>query len=275
VAVPHHKEERRPQAADDGQEGQEHEVFHGSDYPVRSIRSARFWAVTVAAVAGMAGTFALGAWQLGRAHEKLALQASIDQRKALAPVGQQALLGAGPSGDLMYRPVVVRGTWVAQHTIFLDNRQMNGKPGFYVVTPLRLEGSGRAVPVVRGWVQRNFADRERLPHIPTPQGVIELHGRMAPPPAKLYEFAGTPPGLIRQNLDLAQWRAETGLALLDVAVQQTGSPSEGLLRDWPEAASGAEKNYGYAFQWWALSGLIAILYVWFQFIAPRRKATHA
>ena len=56
-------------------------------------------------------------------------------------------------------------------------------------------------------------------------------------------------------------------------MQQTGEPSEGLLRDWPEAASGVEKNYGYAFQWWALSGLIAILYVWFQFIAPRRKAT--
>ena len=62
---------------------------------------------------------------------------------------------------------------------------------------------------------------------------------------------------------------------LDVAVRQTGAPSEGLLRDWPEVASGAEKNYGYAFQWWALSVLIAILYAWFQFIAPRRKASRA
>jgi surfeit locus 1 family protein len=34
-------------------------------------------------------------------------------------------------------------------------------------------------------------------------------------------------------------------------------------------------NYGYAAQWWALSILIAILYVWFQFIAPRRKVPHA
>lgn len=235
----------------------------------------RFWLVTVAAVAGIGVTFALGRWQLGRAQEKLALQASIDQRKALPPVGQQALLGAKPSADVRYRPVVLRGTWVAQRTIFLDNRQMNGKPGFYVVTPLRLEGSGFAVLVERGWAQRNFVDREQLPPIETPQGVIGLRGRMAPPPAKLYEFAGTPSGPIRQNLDLAQWRAETGLALLDVAVQQTGEPSDGLLRDWPEAASGAEKNYGYAFQWWALSGLIAILYVWFQFIAPRRKALHA
>jgi surfeit locus 1 family protein len=74
---------------------------------------------------------------------------------------------------------------------------------------------------------------------------------------------------------LAQFRAETGLDLLELAVQQTGGSSEGLLRDWPAVATGVEKHYGYAFQWWALSGLIAILYAWFQFIAPRRKAARA
>lgn len=238
--------------------------------------SARFWLATLAAVAGIGATVSLGAWQLGRAQQKLALQASIEQRKALPPLGQQEVLLAGqPLAHIVYRPVVLRGTWVAQRTIFLDNRQMNGKAGFYVVTPLRLEGSSRAVLVERGWAQRNFLEREKLPPIATPPGVIELHGRIAPPPAKLYDFDGAATGLIRQNLDLAQWRAETGLDLLDVAVQQTGEPSDGLLRDWPQAASGAEKNYGYAFQWWAMSGLIAILYVWYQLIAPRRKATHA
>jgi surfeit locus 1 family protein len=241
---------------------------------VSGLRSTRFWLISLAAVAGIAATFALGAWQVGRAHERLAVQASIDLRKALPPVENMALLDAARLHDVMYRAVVVRGTWFAQRTVYLDNRQMDGKPGFYVVTPLQLEGSGWAVLVERGWVQRNFVDREKLPSIETPPGVIELRGRIAPPPAKLYEFTGAPSGRIRQNLDLAQWRAETGLALLDVAVQQTGEPSEGLLRDWPEAASGAEKNYGYAFQWFALSGLIAILYVWFQFIAPRRKAIH-
>jgi surfeit locus 1 family protein len=242
---------------------------------VSKLRPGRFWLVTLAAVAALAVTLALGAWQLGRAHEKLALQASMEERKALPSVGEQALLDARPSGDSRYRPVVLRGTWLARHTVFLDNRQMNGKTGFYVVTPLRLEGSGRAVLVERGWAQRNFVNREQLPPIDTPPGIVQVRGRMAPPPAKLYEFDGAPSGPIRQNLDLAQWRAETGLPLLEVGVQQTGETSDGLLRDWPDAAGGAGKNYGYAFQWWALSALIAILYVWFQFIAPRRKARHA
>ena len=239
------------------------------------IRAWRYWLVTLAALAALAATLALGAWQMNRAGQKLALQAAMQERRAMLPIDQGALLAAGATTDMLHRPVILRGTWVRQHTVFLDNRQMGGKPGFYVVTPLKLEGGEAAVLVERGWVQRNFVQRDKLPPVDTPAGVVELRGRMAPPPGKLYEFAAAGGGLIRQNIDLAQFRAETGLALLDLAVQQTGGPSEGLLREWPEAASGVDKHYGYAFQWWALSALIAILYVWFQYIAPRRKALRA
>lgn len=237
-------------------------------------RLPRFWLVTVAAAVGLCATLALGAWQMSRAGEKLAVQAAIEQRMGMPALDQRALLTATPT-ELMHRPVVLRGTWDAQRTVFLDNRQMRGKPGFYVVTPLKLEGGNSAVLVERGWAQRNFIDRDKLPPIATPPGVVEVQGRMAPPPGKLYEFAAPASGAIRQNLHLDSFRVETGLALLDLAVQQTGEPSEGLLRDWPAISSGVEKNYGYAFQWWALSVLIAILYVWFQFIAPRRKVPHA
>jgi surfeit locus 1 family protein len=229
-------------------------------------RPARFWLVTGAAVAGVAATLALGAWQMSRAAQKLALHAAIEQRQALPPVPQQKLLASRDPAALLHRAVVLRGHWVANRTVFLDNRQMQAKVGFYVVTPLRLEGSDRAVLVERGWVQRNFLERDKLPAVATPEAAVEL---------RVYEFAGAAPGPIRQNLDLAQFRAETGLPLLDFAVQQTGGPSDGLLRDWPEPASGVATNYGYAAQWWALSILIAILYVWFQFIAPRRKVPHA
>ena len=229
----------------------------------------------MAALVAVVVTLGLGAWQMDRAGQKMALQAALDQRQAMPALPQQALLGARAPVELVHRQVVLRGTWQAQHTMFLDNRQMRGKPGFYVVTPFQLEGTAAAVLVERGWAQRNFSDREKLPPVQTPPGLIEVRGRIAPPPAKLYEFDGAQRGAIRQNLDLAQFRAETGLPLLDLAVRQTEGPADGLLREWPEAASGAGKNYGYAFQWWALSSLIVILYVWFQFIVPRRRASHA
>lgn len=228
--------------------------------------------IAAAALAGIAATLSLGAWQWGRAQQRIALHEAIEAKAQMPAVPAAELLAAADPDALVHRPVALRGTWVAERTVFLDNRQMNGVPGFYVVTPLRLEGGDATVLVQRGWAQRNFSRREALPPVQTPAGLVEVRGRLAPPPAKLYAFDAEEHGPIRQNLDLARFRAETGLALLPLSVQQTGAPSEGLLRQWPQPASGAEKNYGYAFQWWALAALIAILYVWFQFLQPRRRA---
>ena len=229
--------------------------------------------IAIAALFGIALTASLGFWQWGRGQQRTALQEEIAARGNAAPVGVRELLEA-PDGDarLLHRAVVLRGAWLAERTVFLDNRQMNAFPGFYVVTPLRLEGSQAVVLVQRGWAARNFERRESLPPVQTPAGTVEVRGRLAPPPAKLYAFAAQEQGAIRQNLDLAAFRAETGLPLLALSVQQAGPPSEGLLRQWPQAGSGAGKNYGYAFQWWAMATLIAILYGWFQFVVPRRQA---
>jgi surfeit locus 1 family protein len=239
-------------------------------------RTGRFWRITAAAVLGVAAGLALGAWQLSRAAQKTAMYAAQVQHKSLSVLTGRELAIAGNPAAVVWRPVRLQGHWVPGQTVFLDNRQMQGKVGFDVLTPLRIDGTDSAVIVQRGWVQRNFLDRTKLPPIETPTGLVEIDGLIAPPPPKLYAFAGAESGTIRQNLDLGEFRARTGLPLLaGLSVQQAGPASEGLLRDWAQPGSGVEKNYGYAFQWFALSALIAILYVWFQFIAPRRKVPRA
>ena len=222
-------------------------------------RTFRFWLITAAALAGIAATFALGQWQLGRGRERDALQQQIDDRERLTTLSQTALFSVHPEA-LVHRQVVVRGRWDASHTVFLDNRQMRSVPGFYVVTPLTIDGTSKTVLVQRGWVPRNFDRRDKLPNLATPPGIVEVHGRIAPPPARLYDFRGTETGPIRQNLDIAAFAAETHLDLVGVSVQQTvPAASEGLLREWPRPGSGSERNYGYAFQRWALPAAIAIL----------------
>ena len=255
----------------------------------------RFWLIAAAAVAGMWVTASLGRWQLSRAAEKEALQSILDTRGQLAPLDGSALVspGAGVSGGatatvtgdetqaLIHRTVVLKGRWLPAHTVFLDNRQMHGRPGFFVLTPLQLQEPNMGVVLVqRGWVPRNFEDRTRVPSVSTPEGVVvRVQGRVAAAPSRLFEFqAGdrtTGSSRIRQNLDLAAFRTETGLALTPLTVLQTGDASEGLQRDWLVVGSGVDKHYGYAFQWFGLCGLIAILYVWFQivrrFIRPRSQ----
>jgi surfeit locus 1 family protein len=167
--------------------------------------------------------------------------------------------------------MTLKGEWLPAHTVYLDNRQMNAKPGFFVLTPLKLEGTGAVVLVQRGWAQRSFTDRTALPTLQTPEGLVEVEGHLAPWPSRLYDFGGIETGPIRQNLDLNSFRQATSLPVLEVSLLQSGTASEGLLREWPVVASGVEKHHGYAFQWFGLSGLIALLYVWFQIVQPRRK----
>ncbi|WP_432727630.1 SURF1 family protein [Variovorax sp. W6] len=271
-------------------------------YPEKRLRRGRFWVMTIAAALTVSATISLGRWQLSRAAQKEALQASIDAEKLKPPMTQAEFLALGKASDAMHRAVRLRGLWLTPQTVYLDNRQMHGTPGFYVLTPFALEGTEQTVMVQRGWIQRNFVDRTQLGAVETPAGIVEVTGLIEPPPSHLLELGSAAPAPmpaasapataasapavataaapaaegyspIRQNLDLEAFRAETRLPLrTDVSLQQGGPASEGLQRDWPAPALGLERHYGYAFQWFGLSALVVILYVWFQFITPLRRA---
>lgn len=229
--------------------------------------------VLVAALATAAGTARLGLWQLDRAAEKQALHDARQRQRALPPLNAAELARRPDEVPAqLHRSVDLQGTWLAAHTVYLENRQMNGRPGFFAVTPLRLD-DGSAVLVQRGWLPRDPMDRTRIVAAPPAPGRVAILGRIAPAPGRLYEFEAGASGPIRQNLDLDAYARETGLLLRPLTVvQEDGQPppDDGLLRQWPRPAAGVHKHYGYAFQWFALSALILGLYVWFQLIRPRR-----
>ena len=228
--------------------------------------------ILLSTVAGVAITAALGVWQLNRAAQKEALQQMLDARSTMPELPAASLAStAADAAQQHFRRTRVKGQWIAAATVFLDNRQMKGKPGFFVVTPFRLDGSVDAVLVQRGWAPRDFNDRSRVPDVPTPSGTVELVGRIAPPPARLYEFAGPASGPIRQNLDLDSYSREAGVPLKPLSVMQDAPAADTLLREWPRPAVDVHKHYGYAFQWFALCALLAGLYVWFQLIHPRLR----
>ena len=238
-------------------------------------RRALVWAVALAA---MALTASLGRWQLSRAAEKEALQAAIAERQRLPALDGASLaqaLSDDQARELLHRAITLRGQWLADRTVFLDNRPMARQTGFYVLTPLRLTGSDRVVLVQRGWAPRHQVDRSLLPPVQTPTGAVQVSGRIAAHPPRVYRLGQEQGGAIRQNLDLDAWRAETGLPLAPVLVVQTGDASDGVQRDWPEAASGVEKHYGYAFQWFGLCTLIGLLLLWFQVVRPLYRARRA
>lgn len=246
-------------------------------------KGIRGWVVALAALLCMALTARLGLWQLDRAAQKNALQNAVQQQSghdALDNAGWRAALPAAGTQDglWLHRPVRLAGRWQPGHTVYLDNRQMHGQPGFFVLTPLLLDGGG-AVLVQRGWVPRNFQDRTALPAVPTSTDPVLLHGRIAPAPSALFAMGGNAPDSanpqILQNLDLPAYARETGLALPVWTVVQIDADAEGLQRDWPVPDHGVAKHYGYAVQWFGLCALVAALYLWFQWWRPWWRARTA
>lgn len=225
--------------------------------------------VLVAALAGSALTARLGVWQLDRAAQKSALAEAIESRGRLPALPADALATTPSAAESQHwRKVRLRGRWLARYTVWLDNRQMDGRPGFFVVTPLLL-GPNDAVLVQRGWGPRDPRERTTLPPLDTPSGEVEVQGLIAPPPARLFEFQHGGSGPIRQNLDLVESSREIGIKLRPLSIWQTGGAADGLLRHWQRPAVDVSMHYGYALQWFALCALIAGLYVWFQLIRPR------
>ena len=232
--------------------------------------SLRSVIVLLAALTGALGTARLGVWQLDRAAQKTALHEALLARGSLPPLDAAALARTPEAAqEQLHRRVQLEGRWLAAQSIYLDNRQMNGRPGFFLVTPL-LIAPGDAVLVQRGWLPRNSRDREQLAPVDTPNGAVRIEGRIAPGLARLYEFEGAASGPIRQNLDVTAYARETGQALRPVVIVQLDGAADGLQRQWTPAVLDVSKHHGYALQWFLLSALITGLYVWFQLSHPRR-----
>jgi surfeit locus 1 family protein len=234
----------------------------------------RFWLTTLGALLTMATALRLGFWQLDRAAQKQSIASSQLRQAELPALGNADFDGLAPNARIsaVHRTVRLEGRWLAQQTLYLDNRQMNAKPGFYALTPFVLAGGQGAVLVQRGWVPRDFRDRSRLQAIQTPDQPQVIEGRLALVPSRIYELGAPESGPIRQNANLADWSLPAGVAWrTPLTVVQTGPATEGLLREWPQVDAGVAKHHGYAFQWFALGGLVLVLYVWFQFWLPRRK----
>jgi surfeit locus 1 family protein len=249
--------------------------------------NSRFWLITAATILAAAITMKLGFWQLSRAHEKLALEASI-QAQSAQPALNAAALMSPQATSVVHRSITLTGHWLPQYTLFLDNRQMDSKPGFFVLSPFEFEDTSKAtkkvILVQRGWLPRNFLDRNKLPEVTTDTEQITIVGRIELSPSKLFEFKGNDTGAIRQNIEIAALAKEFKMELLPFSLLQLDSDAvdagkekrhDQLLRHWSHPDYGSEKNYGYMVQWWALSALILLLYVWFQFIRPAIKSKNS
>ncbi len=220
------------------------------------------WIPFIAAVIVAAIGFSLGQWQTRRASEKLAIEARQQARESQAPTDLGRAMQTPE--EVEFRRVKVRGEFVPEWTVYLDNRPYKGAAGFHVMTPMKIANSDLHVLVARGWVKRDVTDRAKLPPISTPTGMVEIEGIARRSAGHVLQLGNTEmltPRAIVQNVDAADFEKAAGMKMHSFVLEQVGDLKDGLVRDWPRPSTGVEKHQGYAFQWYALAVTALLFFV--------------
>lgn len=232
--------------------------------------ASRRWIVpTIAAFLAMAVTLRLGFWQLDRAQQRDAQEAKLSTVRDATPL----LLGVErvDGKAFEFHPAQVHGEWVQGKLLFLDNQVYQGQVGFEILMPLHVSGTEVNVLVNRGWI-RGTGDRSRLPDVLTPEGVQSITGliRERTPRVGSVGIAARN-GNIWSEVTPAAFAEWAGLPVQPLVLYQTSEMQDGLIRDWSHPGSGADRNRGYALQWFALATMTLAFWAYYFF---RRRAEH-
>jgi len=206
----------------------------------------------------------LGLWQLERAEDKRKLVAQWQAAQEQEPV---PLVQARRGGAGRFTPVTVRGRYDARHQFLLDNRIRDNRPGFHVLTPLRLAGREQAVLVNRGWVPLGRS-RQELPALPTPEGEVRVRGGWVPPPATGIRLGPPDTGgsdwpRVVQYVVPERVSRQLGYPVLGRVVRLAPGAAGGFPREWgaePPVPFGPERHVGYAVQWFALAATLVVIF---------------
>ncbi len=210
---------------------------------------------------------ALGIWQLHRADEKKSIlelrkQHSHDQRLQLTADTSDA------ADALRYREVQAAGRYDAGKQFLIDNQIMHGKVGYFVMTPLILQGGKKAVLVNRGWAPLN-RNRSNLPDISFKGYETTILGRVNHFPSVGYKLSGAEipskgwPAVV-QVVDSDVLEKRLGYPLFNFQIELDKDQENGYLRDWRTTIyMTPERHFAYALQWFGLAITLVIMFIWF------------
>jgi cytochrome oxidase assembly protein ShyY1 len=224
----------------------------------RFLLTPRWLALHVVVLLVIPAFVFLGRWQFGRFEERSANSHRVTANIEAAPVPLERLAAPGREvrEDDRFRTVTVAGTYDPAHALVVRRRPQEGRPGFYVLTPL-VTGDGAAVIVNRGWVPAG-ATADTAPEVPPPPaGQVVVTGRLRPSETEgssgLRERSGLPAG---QVLLIDAGKIGQGLPyrLVGGYVELTGQrPEPGAAPEpvpQPDVGAGGGLNLAYGIQWW-------------------------
>jgi len=216
---------------------------------------------TLATIVLLYTMISLAFWQLDRAEFKATLQQKIIERKSLSASAITELPASKESRRFL--PVRLQGEFDDQHSFLLDNKTFDGRVGYHVFTPVKLNNF-KTILVNRGFVSLGKT-RDQLPKVDAPDGKIEISGLLDMAPSRTLVLAENVQETSRwpvvlQYVDLIEIEQILDYELYDMVLWLNPDEAGSFEYDLPVLNLNAAKNNGYAFQWFAMSLALFIIY---------------
>ncbi|MFJ5803120.1 SURF1 family protein [Streptomyces decoyicus] len=251
----------------------------------RFLLTPRWWGINVFAVLAIPLCLFMGSWQLSRFEDRVDTHQQQEDRSARAKTA-----AARPLADLLPvdtitsgRQASARGHYDTAHQLLVPGRTLKdghgGQQGFYVLNLLRTD-SGKALPVVRGWLPGDAGAKTDTARVPAPpKGEVTVTGAL-----QASENQGTDGVQAGGGLPQGQLGMISAAALVNIVPYEvydawiTLTDAQAPLRAVPPAAaegSGLDlkafQNLGYTGEWFVFAGFV--VFMWFRLF--RRDAEAA
>jgi cytochrome oxidase assembly protein ShyY1 len=219
----------------------------------RFLREPRWLALGFIVLLVVPAFFLLSRWQLSRLDDRRYNNDLVATHSAQSPVPVDSVMtaGAAPStvGDAQrWLPVTAVGRYDAAREVLVRKRPLEGRNGFWVVTPL-VTTSGSVLAVNRGWVEASGSASATQAVPPAPVGEVAVTGRVQPSETAPEQPADLPAGQVT-DLDVALVAGPGVTAYPGYIQLESSEPSQGEgLTPLPLPNLSDGPHLSYALQW--------------------------
>jgi surfeit locus 1 family protein len=212
------------------------------------------------------GFIVLGFWQIDRADQKNVLNSNYTDRQQEAIIVLDKNNVIDEKSSLLWRKVEFEGSFINKQNIILDNQIFNQIAGFNIITPFKIKGSDSLVLINRGW-HPNLKNRETLPIINEISGERLLQGHIASFPVSGIKLGKNNIETLNsqifrfQRLDAAELNYFFSAKIMPYMIYLDPIIDKELYGNFKLPAPDSQKNYGYAFQWFAFAITLLIIFI--------------
>jgi surfeit locus 1 family protein len=212
------------------------------------------------------GFIVLGFWQIDRADQKNVLNSNYTDRQQEATIVLDKNNIMDEKSSLLWRKVEFEGSFLNKQNIILDNQIFNQIAGFNIITPFKIKGSNSIVLVNRGW-HPNLKNREMLPVINEIKGERSLLGYIAGFPVSGIKLGKNNIETLNsqifrfQRLDTLELNYFLSANVMPYMIYLDPIIDKEFYENFKLPAPDSQKNYGYAFQWFAFAITLLIIFI--------------